>query len=762
MEASLAEITPADVEWLRQRSQEADAPSFSRVAREFGQHKGFIDACGRPRDVAVRVLLNRAQVAGMVELPPRRAAVPKPTRPKETAFPDGVFRGEAKSLADLGPIEIVAVTRANKQEHRQWKGLLDAGHYLGSGPLCGAQLRYLVRCPLGLLGALAFSSSAWQLDPREKVIGWSHAARRQNHHLVVCNSRFLVVADVPNLASHVLASCLDRLPLDWKQTYGYPPLLVETFVDPSRFKGTCYLAAGWTCIGVTSGRGRQDRDRKDELCPKLVFLKSLDERAYEKLKVEPVKPPPHPGEPWEITEFGGASFNDRRLLNRLFEVARDFYAHPSSNIPQAAGSASKARATYRFFANPEVPMESILEPHFEASLSRAAQEGVVLAVQDTTSLNYTTHRAAEGLGPIGNKSSTPTLGLHLHCTLLVNTKGTPLGLLDVQCWARDPKDHGKSLERHDLPIEDKESQKWIDSYRATAKAQERVPTTRFVSVGDREADIYELFLEAKKTKEGPDYLIRATHKDRCLIVEKGEEHHRQKHLESLPCSGTLPLEVPRRAGRPAREATLELRFAKVLLKPPSDKRQFKEPISVWALLAQESKWPPDQERIEWLLLTTMPVTTVEECAEKLEWYTLRWQIEVFHKTIKSGCRIEDRQLGSADSLKKCIAIDLVVGYRIFSLAKMGREIPDAPCTVYFEENQWKALTCFLNKQPCVPKNTPTPSLRATIRMLARLGGFLARKSDGEPGTEALWRGLQRLDDITETFVVCWAAMPDTS
>jgi hypothetical protein len=152
-----------------------------------------------------------------------------------------------------------------------------------------------------------------------------------------------------------------------------------------------------------------------------------------------------------------------------------------------------------------------------------------------------------------------------------------------------------------------------------------------------------------------------------------------------------------------------------------------------------------------MLLTTCAVNSFEEAIEKLEWYCHRWGIEVYHRTLKSGCRIERRQLGSADRIEACLAIDMVVAWRIYHLTKLGRKTPDAPCTIFFEDAEWKALVAYKTQNPIPPDKPPT--LREATRMVASLGGFLGRTCDGEPGTITLWLGLQRLDDITDMWKI---------
>jgi hypothetical protein len=436
---------------------------------------------------------------------------------------------------------------------------------------------------------------------------------------------------------------------------------------------------------------------------------------------------------------------DARLRQRLLTLARDRYARPEANLPQACQTRAKTKAAYRFLEHPDTTMDALLQPHFEATRQRLAAEKLVLAVQDTTSLNYSTHRATDDLGPIGTQAE-GALGLWLHSTLAFNGEGTPLGLLDVQCWARDGRQFGKHHARKKRSIEEKESAKWLKSFRAVTEVQRRTPGTRLVSVGDREADIYELFQEALADPQGAGLLVRAE-QDR---LRAEEQEHLWPWLEQQKVVGVQEIRVPRRGAQAARVARLEVRFAQVTLRPPRSKPKLPA-LTLWAVLAQEAEASAGLKPLRWMLLTTCPVGSFEGACEKLRWYTLRWGIEVYHRTLKSGCQIEQRQLGTAARLEACLAIDLVVGWRIFHLAKLGRETPQVPCTVYFEEAQWKALLAYISKNP-VPPPQP-PSLNQAMRLVASLGGFLGRKGDGHPGTQTLWLGLQRLDDITETYKV---------
>lgn len=258
-----------------------------------------------------------------------------------------------------------------------------------------------------------------------------------------------------------------------------------------------------------------------------------------------------------------------------------------------------------------------------------------------------------------------------------------------------------------------------------------------------------------QSRYGKEPLMVETFVEQNRFTGIEEQGRLSEYLKGLPEAGIQEIVVPRKGNRPARTAQLSIHYNKVLLAPPTGKND-QTPLSIWAILAKEKESPEGIEPLRWMLLTTAPTDSFAEACKHLSWYTQRWTIEVFHKTLKSGCRIENRQLGNANRLEACLAIDLVVAWRIHHLTKLGRETPDVPCSVYFEEAEWRALTTFVTKKP-IPDDKP-PTLREAILMVAILGGFLGRKGDGVPGTQTLWLGLQRLDDITEMWKVMTAIL----
>ncbi len=747
------QIDEAIIARMQHTIDEHPGVSRTAVSRRICEELEWRSRNGRLKEVNCRTALLKLQRAGALRLPEAKpfGGRRRARSSVEEIQPEAVMR---RRLKDIQPVELIRIDSADSEASRVWNDLMDRYHYLGAGPLCGAQLRYLIHSAAhGWLGGLSFSAGAWNVKARDCWIGWSAEVREQNLQQVVCNSRFLIVPQlkVPHLASHVLGLALRRLQEDFRQRYGYEPLLVETFIEQERFAGTCYRAANFIEVGRTQGRGRQDRSHRGGSSVKRVFVYPLHKQTRQRLcagelsgQRSPAPSAPVPRD-WAEEELGGARLPDRRLNWRLLEIARDFYARPQAQIPQACQSRARTKAAYRFFKHPETKMDVLLEPHRQSTYRRIAEQRIVLCPQDTTSLNYSTHPATKDLGPIGSLPE-GIIGLIVHDTMAFSVQGTPLGLLDVQWWARDAAEFGKKHERKRRPIEDKESYKWLQSFQRVAEAQRHCPDTMLVSVGDREADLYELFHLALQDPQGPKLLVRAEH-DRVLAQGQGPLW---SAVSEQPVAGIQELHVPRRKSSPARVARLAVRFARVTLQAPKIKARY-GPLKLWAVLAEEVDAPGDVEPLSWMLLTSCPVRNVEDAVEKIDWYTKRWGIEVYHKTLKSGCKVEERQLRSADSIQACLAIDMVVAWRVYHLAKLGRETPDMPCTVFFEEAEWKALLTFVTKQPVVD-GTP-PSLREAMRTVASLGGFLGRKGDGEPGTKSLWLGLQRLDDMTATWKI---------
>ena len=440
---------------------------------------------------------------------------------------------------------------------------------------------------------------------------------------------------------------------------------------------------------------------------------------------------------WAEEEFGEANLGDLRRTRRLIAIATARAQRPSVSLPQSFDGKAGLKAMYKFCDNAHVSRDAILQSHFQATARRVATERVVLAVQDTTYVDYSHHPATQGLGVLTDERQR---GLLLHSTLMVTPTRVPLGLIDQQVIYRDPAEFGKKHRRKQRPIEEKESRKWLDSLRATARLQAACPDTRLVSVGDREADVYDVFVLGRELSQ--DLLVRAAWN---RAVDH-EERYLWDRLEQQPLAGTVSVTVPRHGTQPGRTATLTLRFAPVTLKPPRHRHDESLPtLPVYGVLAREESPPMGVEPIEWLLLTTVPVRTAAEAAERIAWYACRWVIEIYHKILKSGCRIEDRQWETAARVERYLAIDSVVAWRVLGLTFQSRQTPDMSCEAFLDRDDWQALACYMNHTLSPPQQPPT--LKQAARWIAQLGGFLGRKGDGDPGVTVMWRGLQRLYDL---------------
>ena len=449
---------------------------------------------------------------------------------------------------------------------------------------------------------------------------------------------------------------------------------------------------------------------------------------------------------WASEEFAGAELPNQRLVKRLIIVATDFAQHPTAPLPQACGSWGKAKAAYRFFDNDAVQPKAILSPHVQATLERMQAHPIVLCPQDTTTLNYSTHPQTRGLGPISNNRS-KTIGLLLHSTLAISPAGQPLGLLQAQSWARTTRTFGRSSHaRNRTPRTQKESQKWMDSFAACQQAATRCPKTTLINLADREGDLYDLFAAALAPSAGPrvHLLVRAQHDRQVAHPQK----YLWDYLAAQRVSGQLKIKVPRKTGQPGRLATLDIRFAPVTLRPPCLKED-QAPLTLWAVEARERRPPKGAQAICWRLLTTLTVEALAAAVEKVHWYAQRWQIEIIHKVLKSGCKVEQRQLETVPRLQRVLTLDLIVAWRVLALCKAGRQTPGGWASDWLSTEEWRALWCYMNQRAKPPHRPPT--LHQTVRWIAQLGGFLGRRRDGEPGPIVLWRGLQQLRAITAAW-----------
>lgn len=433
---------------------------------------------------------------------------------------------------------------------------------------------------------------------------------------------------------------------------------------------------------------------------------------------------------------------DKRLSRRLDVMLDQFTAQPNCSIPQAAGDRNGMDATYTFFANTDrVNPAAIIAACLPETLKHAKDCQRVLALQDTTELNFSGLKATRGLGYTAGSS---VMGLLLHSTLLVRPDGLPLGLLTQQVWARDPAKKGQAVNRRDRAAEDKESYRWRDHARA---AREALPADmNVVHVADREGDIYDWL--AAPRPASTHLLIRVAQANRIVVHgPDGAEGKLAEVVHARVPLGTYEVEVPRGDGRPSRRAVLTLRVAAVQVQPPKNAkgRAHLPAVSAWVVEAIEENPPQGQKPLCWRLVTTEPITILDEAIRAVKEYVCRWLIERFHYVLKQGCTVEQLQLETAERLANAVAVYSQVAVRLLRLTYLARVEPETPASEEFKPDEIRVLECS-RPQRTKGDQWRVRTIQDAVRMVAGMGGHLGRKGDGPPGAKVLWRGLRSLHD----------------
>lgn len=433
---------------------------------------------------------------------------------------------------------------------------------------------------------------------------------------------------------------------------------------------------------------------------------------------------------WVMSEYRG-DLGDARLNARLLAIAGRLSDLPGGTPSEVFQVPAEKKAFYRFVENDRVDPERILAGHTEATLSRLRDARVVLAIQDTTSLNFTRRKSTEGLGLIGDGVGQ---GLLVHTCLAVGSDGVPLGLLSQDVFWRSTKRQLSEKERYRLPFEEKESVRWRDTLSRVANLD--TGSTLVVSVMDREGDIYDVF-RASQELESP-VLIRSCYSRR---LAGDSVQYLWDEEERALLAGALAVKLQRRPDREERVAQLEVRFAHVSVKPPEHRRK-EATYSATIVFARERQPPEGEEPVHWRLVTTVPVASLDDAREVIRWYALRWQIERFHFTLKSGCGIERLQLEHADNIRRTLSILSIQAQRLLYLVHESRAQPNAPASLLFSPKEILALRAARVLK--LPERIPLTA-RAALRAVAQLGGFNGRKGDGDPGVKTVWRGLRILE-----------------
>ena len=394
-------------------------------------------------------------------------------------------------------------------------------------------------------------------------------------------------------------------------------------------------------------------------------------------------------------------------------------AQPTGSIPQACGGWPETKAAYRLLDNPAVEWREILDVHSQRTVERMVGQPVVLCIQDTTELDFTTQPGIAGLGRLSYEAQH---GMYVHPTLAVTPAGVALGVLDAWMWARKPKD------QPDV----KESTRWVEGYAIVADLAETVPDSRLVYVADREGDLRALIDAAARRGTPADWLIRSKHNRKTTTGEKLWD----RLAQSDPL-GEVEFILPAAPDRPARPVRQTL-YREVVTLPA---HHGQPTVTVTAILAREERPPAGEKAIEWRLLTNRTAETLEQMVELIDWYRRRWLVEIFFRIWKSGCRVEALQLATLERLERALVLYLIIAWRILHLVTWGRDCPNLPCDVVFDPEEWQAA--WIVAYRAKPPETPPP-LGQMVRLIAGFGGFLGRKHDGHPGPKAIWEGMQKV------------------
>jgi hypothetical protein len=466
--------------------------------------------------------------------------------------------------------------------------------------------------------------------------------------------------------------------------------------------------------------------------------------------------------PWASEEMKSADLEDKRLNERLCKVLSALGERPTASIPAACGGLDEMTAAYRFFDNEKVTYERILAPHAERTLERIAAHPVVLLVQDTTELDFT--RPQQQMTGAGSLDGSDRCGALLHPLVAFTPDGTPLGACWATMWTREEPAAEtraeKQRRRRVTPIDEKESRRWIDGLRQARTVAEQVPGVKCVCISDSEADIYELFTEPRGA--GPvEWLVRAC-QDRAVRkdAENAENaaHCLREAVESQPVLFTQEISVRgrgqtriscetrgRRQPRESRMAEVEVRATTVTLRGPARPGGKLPDITVNVVQVREVAAPAGDVPVEWMLITSLPIASVEQVREVVQYYAVRFMIEVLFRVLKSGCRVEQRRFEHLSRMLPCVAVYLMVAWRTLMVCRLGRSSPDLDCEAIFDPAEWKSVWMTVRGKK-LPRRTP--KLAEILPLIAQLGGYVNYPNRKDPpGPQTIWLGLQRMYDL---------------
>jgi len=448
---------------------------------------------------------------------------------------------------------------------------------------------------------------------------------------------------------------------------------------------------------------------------------------------------------WAQTEFGLAQLGDQRRTKRLIKIAAGLAQSPGGTLPQAFPDWKELKGAYRFLEEPGVSFERVLGPHWERTQEACRQPGEYSIIEDTTELNYSKHPATQDLGVIGDGSER---GFTLHTALAVRVEawtleqepeGTLVGLWGQQCRCPRPAPEGET--RRERLSRPRRTQCWAAGFKQTGPPPSG---SQWIYLADRESDFYEPLQTCRQ--HGIDFIIRANH-DRRL---SGQAGHLREALPQAPVLGQTTVALRARGSQPARTALVELRRVSVGLAGPWRPGGWQPALEGVTIVEVREVHPPSEvpEPLHWILLTSLPCTTLAQARRIVGRYTARWWIEEYHKALKTGTGVEESQLERAYRLEVLIGVLALVAVRLLSTKLLARSRPES---LEAARSFGPQMLELLEKKLGVPKGGWTN--RNVLVSTARLGGFLGRKQDGMPGWQTIWRGWQRLMWMCEGLAI---------
>jgi hypothetical protein len=674
-------------------------PPRRALLKEFCRATHWRNRRGELCLASANVCLNRLEAQGRVRLPPPepRRPPPQPRRLRDDGAPLPPAPKLPRSVEQIPDLHLTLLRDAGDPDHELWNRLVSRLHPLQGAPLFGRQLRYLIWSGTQVIGAFGFGPAAFHLACRDTWIGWDAQAQAQNRELVIGLSRFLIRPEVHcrNLASQCYGLVLPRVRQDWEARYGLRPLLVETYVDRSTHTGKSLAAANWLRLGQSQGRGRSSPRRN--VRPKTVkdvWVWQWDRQARQQLQARrlPLVAPRslfshRPAErSWVAEELDGLDVGHVWLERRFAQMLEGRWAHPDWSFYTSFGSQQAGKAAYDFLVNRrgQLHFENLLAPHQHQTRRRMAAESVVLLAQDTTTLSYNTLKATQGLGDIADEAK-PGRGLFLHTLQAFRLDRIHLGCAWAKLWARPAL--SDTDQRNAQSIDQKESVRWVEAFAVASQMARQMPQTTLLVAGDRESDIMDLYDRGTVAPPNLFFLVRGQH-DR--VLENGQKLW--DYLPRLPVGGTMSVNIPRNQERLARQATLALRWAPVALRPPRvGCKNSWGTLSLWALMATEVNPPAGAEPIEWLLLTNWPIKDLKTARRLVRWYGLRWGIECWHQVLKDVCRVEKRQMKTAEALGRALVLDMIVAWRVLLTCRLGQAHPHLPAGLLYSPEELAIL-----------------------------------------------------------------------